>query len=373
MALSRDNDYSMYLYTCNRCRSCTMDKSDLQRPVCPSYAKFGYFSYSGGGKGYVGQGIIEKKVKPSVETAEIAMNCVMCGACQSACPPGFDINAFIRDLRDHVVKKGIYLNDAHKKILDNMDSFGNPFKKKLPDSEAPVFKEGMDILVWRGCNDRLTNAILDPVLKILEKAGMSWGVLENEPCCGSPYLELGDKDAFEKSALKVLETIEKSGAERMLLLCPHCASTMMVDYFEVGDIEVEPLTVPTLLSELIGDEKITLKSNADMKVTFHDPCRLARWLEETDTPREVLDALGVELVEMERSGEFGWCCGGGSFAHQIVPDLANYTAKERIKEARQTGADTIVTACSYCNSFLKRKSGTKQKVVHLADLVAQNI
>lgn len=375
MSLDRANDYSMYLYTCNRCRTCAVEPSAEHKPICPSYALFGYFTYTGGGRGYVAQGILEGKVKPTPETAELAMNCLMCGACAAACPPGFDINSFVRDLRDHLVSAGIHVNPNHEKILDSMHTKGNPYGKSLPAPQAPVFTGGRELLVWQGCRDRLSGQVISSVGKILDAAGVSWGVLPDEPCCGVPLQDLGDKKGFEQAAQNVLETVEASGAERMLIVCPHCAAGMAVDYvMDIGDLTAEPVTLPALLSELIGEEKIKLSGADPLKVTFHDPCRLARWLEETDPSREVLDALdGVELYEMERIEEWGWCCGASGFAPEVAKKLSDFTARERIKEARATGAEAIVTACSYCTDLLEKKSRGKQRVVHIAELLAERL
>jgi len=108
MVLSRDADYANYLYTCNRCRSCTTNRGQASVTVCPSYAHLGYFSYSGGGKGYVAQGILESKVKASPEVAEVAMHCLLCHACQTMCPPGFELITVVRQLRAWLVNRGVY-------------------------------------------------------------------------------------------------------------------------------------------------------------------------------------------------------------------------------------------------------------------------
>jgi len=375
MPLSRDNDYAMYLYTCNRCRSCAVEPSDEHRAVCPSYSLFGYFAYSGGGRGYVAQGIIEGKVKPSEEAAEVAMNCLMCGACMSACPPGFDINNFIRDLRDHLVSADCYVNDVHREILDNMLKAGNPWGKEIKKADLPEFTGGQEILVWRGCEERMDKKLMTSVRAILDAAGVSWGVIGDEPCCGAPLLDLGDRAGFEAQAMRVIETLEKSGAERVLILCPHCAAAMAVDYaMDVGDLEAEPVTLPMFLAELIGEEKLQLSGGPEMTVTYHDPCRLARWLEDTDSAREVIGAMdGLELVEMERTEEWSWCCGAGVWSDSITPDLSSFAARERTKEARATGADTVITACSYCARTLQKNRMRNQGVRHLAEMVAERL
>jgi len=372
MPLSRDNDYAMYLYTCNRCRCCTSEPSDRQEPICPSYDLFGFFAYSGGGKGYVAQGIIESAIRPSQDIAEIAMKCLVCGACQAACPPGFDINAFIRDLRDHLVGEGYFVNEAHKAILDNMERRGNPWGRRPVRREAPEFDSDKELLVWLGCRERFHGRVFSQTGSILDLAGVSWGVLPDEPCCGAPCLDLGRKEGYLESAESVLRAVEDSGAQRMLILCPHCASTMMADYvMEAGDLSAEPVTLPALLSELIAEGRIDVSAGDDMSVTFHDPCRLARWLEETEAPRDVIGAMkGIELREMQRSGKWGWCCGAGGFSEKIAPDLSSHAARQRTAEARSTGADAIITGCSYCTAMLAKHSRAGQKVMHLAELVA---
>jgi Fe-S oxidoreductase len=170
---------------------------------------------------------------------------------------------------------------------------------------------------------------------------------------------------------RVLEAIDVSGAERILVLCPHCAASLGADYVEVGDLTAEPVSLPSFLAELVAEGRLEFGSGPDVTVTYHDPCRLARWLDEVDPARAVLGAMpGVELVEMERNGEWGWCCGAGGWASEIVPELASFTAGERIEEARRTGADQIVTGCSYCTRMLARKSGKKQPVRHVVEVAA---
>ena len=375
MPLTRDADYAMYLYTCNRCRSCAVEPSAEKRSICPSCDYGGFFAYSGGGKGYVAQGILEKKIKPSQEIAELAMTCLSCGACAAACPPGFDINAFIRDLRDHLVGAGFYANPEHKKLIENLRTSGNPWGKKAAASQLPKFSGGEEILVFRGCRERISKELMPAMTTILSAAGMSFGGLEDEPCCGAPFLELGAKADFERAIEKTLEMINRSGAERVLFLCPHCAAALAVDGLEIGDLEPEPVTGPQLIAELVMEERLKLRPEPDdsAPVTFHDPCRLARWLEDLESSREVIRAMGLNLVEMDRRGNWTYCCGSGAWLSQVAPGLGDFAARERIREARESKAGRLLTACSYCVGHLSRRAGKKLEVRHLAELVAARI
>lgn len=372
MTLSTDADYIDYLYTCNRCRCCTTDNTDEMRPVCPAYSCYGFFAFSGGGKGYVSQGILEGKVRPSTEAIDVAMKCLLCGACASMCPPGFDTISFIRDLRSYLVNKGFYINDAHRSVLERARR-GEPWGKAKM-SGLPVFTGSENILVFAGQRERAKCEIMDSLEKIFKKAGISWGVLENEPDSGAVLADLGDMDGFEKQALKAIDALNSSGAEHVLIIDPHDAAAVMHDYFNVGDVEAEGITLPAFLAGLAADGLISFSGGEPVKVTYHDPCKLARWLEEFDAPRELLSAMdGVELVEMPRRGISTYCSGEGLFADAIIPGLARFAAKERKEEAKATGTDIIVTASSYAVDSLNRISKGKPAAVHIADFTAQRM
>lgn len=373
MPLDREADYSFYLYTCNRCRSCAVDRTLDMRPLCPAYSKYGFFAYSGGGKGYVAQGILEGKVAASPETAQVAMSCLLCGACAKMCPPGFDTQAFIRDLRDEIVSKGHYVNDAHKKFLEKA-RLGNPWGKKSLPADIPRFTGKEELLIYLGCAERSRFDLVGHLGKILDAAGMTWGVLENELCCGAPLEDLGDIAAFEEAAAKNIEAINAAGAARVLASCPHCASALSVGYMNFGGIDAGVITLPALIAELVADGRIAFKNDCATTATFHDPCKLARFLDDVDSARTIIGAMqSVALIEMPRSGDSGWCCGSGAWASIVAPDLAQFAVNERIAEARKSGAEYIITACSYCTGFLKKASQGKIKVTHLAEITADRL
>lgn len=378
--LSRDADYAFYLYTCNRCRGCTTDGTEEMRPVCAPHAKYGYFSYSGGGKGYVAQGILEGKVKPE-EAIEVAMKCLLCGACHHMCPPGFETISFIRDLRNHLVSKGHLFNKEHGVILENLKEHLNPWGIRQPvynnHLNIPLVKKGMELAIYVGCRERSKGGSLHSALKILEKAGVSFGIIRDEKCCGAPMLELGDQKTYEKTAKTNIKHLNNLGVDRILTLCPHCATSLCIDYMDVGDLEIDVVTLPTLINELIEEGRLTVNGgDGEITITYHDPCHLGRFLDEYDPPREIFKKIpGLELVEMERSRETALCCGSGGLMNMIVPDLAEFAIRERIIDVKNTGADTAVTACDYCTRFfwksIKKKDGIKVK--HIADVVLEHI
>jgi Fe-S oxidoreductase len=160
------------------------------------------------------------------------------------------------------------------------------------------------------------------------------------------------------------------------------------------------------LDRLIKEGKLKLTRPVPLRVTYHDPCHLGRQGEPYipwegkekkifnqvvvyeprkpryngawgvyNPPRDVLKSIpGLELVEMERIKEYSWCCGAGGGAKEAYPDFSSWTAKERIEEAKSTGAEAIVSACGWCErNFLDSvsTSGDKMQVFDVVDLVKQ--
>ncbi len=381
MVLSRDADYAHYLYTCNRCRSCTTNRGRASVIVCPSYAHLGYFSYSGGGKGYVAQGILEGKVKASPEVAEVAMHCLLCHACQTMCPPGFELITVVRQLREWLVSRGIYGSLAHRQLLDNLRNCGNmwglaPLKrisaKKLGLSTRP---RNTEAVLFLGCHCGFKKSSLESELKIIAAARAKVMVLEDEPCCGNPALELGDQGLFQEMAEKTIKRLNALGVEKVVTICPHCTSALVNDYLEIGELEPEVVHFSEWFLELIDEGRLKLAKQAPKLIaTFQDSCHLTRYLERGDVAREVLQQIGgLELIEMNRSGDAAFCCGAGSWGEELVPELWRFTVRERLREAAGTGASALIVTCPYCERSFQKARPKKMEVTSLARLVASQL
>ena len=380
MPLSHDADYATYLYTCNRCRACTTVRDRPELPVCPSFHHQGFFAYSGGGKGYTAQGVLEGKVAPTLEAAQVAMHCTLCHACATMCPPGFETTHFIRDLRAWFVHHGVYANPAHFRILENMRRLGNPAGKsarRLSTQELGLSTQtqGAEAILFLGCHFGLGRNSLNSVKRIIAAAGARVAVLEDEPCCGNPALELGDAELFAQLAEKNVERLNATGVGRVITLCPHCTSTLVNDYQEAGELQPEVLHLSEWIAELLEKDRIGLaEAEPEFEVSLHDPCHLTRYLERGEVLRQVLEQVpGLKLREMKRSGESAYCCGGGSFAFEVAPELWRFASRERIQEALASGARALVTACPYCQASLSRAGGKRLEVIPLADLIANRL
>ncbi len=171
-------------------------------------------------------------------------------------------------------------------------------------------------------------------------------VSPEERCCGHDLLWNGDRGSFEALARHNVELVRSSGAWMVVTPCAECARTWKIDYepfFEGRIPQVVHLT--ELLEERFDD--LRLKANGLNRVTYQDPCRLCRHMGVVDAPRKVLEAIpGVEIEEMKSNRHGASCCAGGTWGN--CDRFAKRIQIDRLREARATGAEVLVTACPKC-------------------------
>jgi len=206
------------------------------------------------------------------------------------------------------------------------------------------------------------------VLKILNAAGITPVVTDKEACCGHDMLWNGKADVFKKLALQNVETIRQSGAKRVVFSCPEGYYTFKHHYPEyVGDLGFEVIHFYDLVEQMIGDGAIKL-NNLDGAFTYHDPCRLGRMARVFDGPRNILKSIsGIHYNEMERNRENAVCCGTSGWAN--CSSCSKQIQAERLREAKATGADTLVTACPKCQIHLSCALGTMDMDLQIKDLM----
>ncbi len=241
-----------------------------------------------------------------------------------------------------------------------------------------------EILFWVGCagsfDDRYKNVTL-AICKILDKVGISFGVLATEESCtGDPARRAGNEFLFQMQALMNIQVLDGYEVKKIVTGCPHCFNTIKNEYPALGG-NYEVLHHSELIQELINQGKIKSTDGAfkGKKITYHDSCYLGRANEVYEAPRAVLEVLDGALVEMKRSRKTGLCCGaGGGQMFKEAESGKKEVNVERIEEALETGATVVAAACPFCITMLSDGIKVKEKeadvkVYDLAELIASTL
>ena len=179
----------------------------------------------------------------------------------------------------------------------------------------------------------------------MKLADIEYHILDDEKCCGSVLFRTG----FEDEALEqISKNTEVFKDELILTSCAGCYKTFKDDYDDVDVIHISQL-----IDDLIKNKKLNF-SKKDLNVTFHDSCHLGRHSNVFDSPRDVIKAA-ANLVEMESIRENSLCCGAGGGVKSAYPEIASEMAKSRINQARDTGCETLITACPFCKLNLENE------------------
>jgi Fe-S oxidoreductase len=194
--------------------------------------------------------------------------------------------------------------------------------------------------------------VAQATVKILNSMGIEPQILAEERCCGHDQLWEGDLETFHALARINIEKLQESGAKRIVSACPECVRTLKIDYPQfVGDHGMEVLHITELLV-LNGFSTSQVKlETGDTRITYQDPCNLGRHLGVYDPPRQILENQGYELVEMERSRNASLCCGTSCWS--ACGQVSKSIQVERLKEAKATGANLLITACIKCQIHFK--------------------
>lgn len=252
-------------------------------------------------------------------------------------------------------------------------------------AEYAANSETPEVLFWVGCAgsfDQRAQRITKAFAQILEKVGVQFAILgKEEMCTGDPARRSGNEFLFQMMAYNNIQVLNGYNVKKIVTACPHCFNIIGNEYPKLGG-EYEVIHHTTFLQQLINEGRIRLKDGGEFKgkkITYHDSCYLGRGNNIYDAPREVLQALDVELVEMKRCRSNGLCCGAGG-AQMFKEEEAGATRInfERSEEAIETGASIIAANCPFCTTMLTDGVKNKEKeddvkVMDIAEMVALSL
>lgn len=242
--------------------------------------------------------------------------------------------------------------------------------------------EEPEILFWVGCAgsfDDRAKKVTKAIVKILNHVGIKFAVLgTEESCTGDPAKRAGDEFTFQSQALMNIQVLNGYNIKKIVTGCPHCFNTLKNEYPALGGT-YEVIHHTQLVQGLLNEGKLTVEGGEfkGKRITYHDPCYLGRANDVYEAPREVIQKLDVELVEMKRSRAKGFCCGAGGAQMFKEAEPGNREVNvDRSEEALATNAKVIAVGCPFCNTMMTdgvkhfEKEG-EVKVMDVAEMIAQ--
>lgn len=333
---------------------------------CPVYQTLRTKTLSMKGRNRTMLGLLKGKFDVTPSVVDAAFECTLCGNCDRWC--SLKNTDHTRAFREYLLKHGVEPMKEHSSLLASLKNYGNPWFQ--PRSARNKWTRGLDIpkaspggqevLFFAGC----TSAVMKPLVpslvasaKLLMRAGVDFAVMaQEEPCCGSTLLRVGQTDEFEKLERENFDKFKALGIKKIVTACPGCYTTLKRSAERLGE-NIEVVHITQEVADLIrtGDLKVR-RSNE--KMTYHDPCHLGRLGGIFEEPREIMEAVS-EFVEMDNSGYESRCCGAGAGLQSAFPKLSRELAMRKVEEAKGTGATTLVTCCPFCETQLRTVPGVK--------------
>ena len=413
--MSKLEDYGYDASSCIRCSNCkwidpVYTQSARYVKVCPSSARYLFDAYSAQGRLNIAAGVLDGELDYSPTLLDIIYKCTMGGACDTMCKRNIDLEVLkvLEELRAEAYRRGKTLSQHDSmvaSIKDNDNPWGLSKESKYQWHEKvdvkDIAKDKCDVLFFSGCapqDERLCQVPRNSI-ELLKRAGVDVGILgEKEKCCGFFAYQVGERQVAVDLIKENIETFNKLGISMLVTSCAACFNAFLAIYPMYGEMNFKVLHISQLLDQLLQEGKLKFSRNLDIKVTYHDPCNLGRMGEPYipwegtrvkfgkleppkefrrgtygvyEPPRNVLRSIpGLQLVEMERMRENAWCCGAGGGVKTAYPDFALWSAKERLQEMKETGADSLVTCCPHCETNFMDAIEQNNENIKVYDLVA---
>ncbi|HWI40283.1 MAG TPA: (Fe-S)-binding protein [Verrucomicrobiae bacterium] len=324
----------------------------------------------------------------SVE-ADALWSCTSCGACMAACPVFIEHLPKTVKMRRHLVEMKAEFPEELLNLFENIEGRGNPWGiapsergKWAAGVERPYVPGETDYLVFVGCAgsfDSRGKQVSAALAKVLDAAGISWGILgKEEKCCGDSLRRLGNEYAFDRIARENVELLRSRWITRIITQCPHCFTILKNDYRQYG-LELEVIHHGDFIAQLLESGRLKAEAVAEAgKVVVHDSCYLGRHNDLYNAPRKALKKVtGAAPAEMTRTRENSFCCGAGGGRMWIEERHGTRINRERVRQALVEKPDTVCVSCPYCLTMfedgLKDEKAEVVRVKDIAEIVASSL
>lgn len=336
------------------------------------------------------QELLNRVVAGEVIEEEEIWACTTCRACQEQCPVFVEHIQKTVDLRRYLVLTESRFPGEAQLAFRNMENNYNPWgvgwATRADWAEGLGVKilaeeSNVDYLYWPGCAgafDDRNKKVATAMVKILQAAGINFGILgTEEKCCGDSARRLGNEYLYQTLAQENIETMKQYNVKKIITQCPHCFNVFKNEYPQLGG-EFEVIHHTQFLWSLIREGRLKPAQGLSEVVTYHDSCYLGRYNDIYQEPRRIIMRVpGVKLVEMPRHLYRSFCCGAGGGRMWLEESIGKRINEMRTEEALQVKPGVVSTACPFCLTMLddgiKAKEAESVKVMDLAEILLQSL
>jgi Fe-S oxidoreductase len=384
-------------YSCADCGRCADNcpANAAGRPLAPRFLTIKARDYAFQHYPVLGKANNSTPLIGTIYSADEIWSCTTCGACEEECPLFIEYIDKIVDLRRGMIDDG-NVPQSLQKPLKALESRGNPYgkleKKKADWTTVPDVQQACRVKILDSKNGASTLYFVDSITsyddrmqsigrstsRILDHIGENFGILgATEKDSGHEVRRFGEETLFQVLREHNTEAIQASGVQRIVTADPHAFNALKHDYKDVPPVE----HISQVIAREVKEGNIQFKpvEDPDKVYAYHDPCYLGRHNQIYDDPRAVLDAIpGLKRVEMKRSRDRSFCCGGGGLMLFYEPKEEQRMGVLRVRMAAEAGANVIVTACPFCMVNIEdgiKVAGLEGKMsaIDLTELVDQQI
>ena len=322
---------------------------------------------------------------------KVLWQCTTCMACVQECPVMIEhVDSIVDMRRNLVLSESSFpsnLNAVFKSIETNFTPWAfNPADRGewAMDLDIKTMQEdpNCEILYWVGCAgsfDERYKKVSQAFAKLMQKANISFRILgSEEKCNGDTARRLGNEYLAQMMIMENIETLNRYNVKKIVSACPHCYHSLKNEYKQFGG-NYEVLHHSQLIEEMIDKGRLELKKGQNkQKLTYHDSCYLGRYNNLYESPRNSIRNLnGIDYLEMKRNKSRGFCCGAGGGRMFLEDEEGGKINLERTKEAIDTGAEKIASACPFCMTMLtdgiKHFEKSEQiEIKDIAELILEN-
>jgi Fe-S oxidoreductase len=327
------------------------------------------------------EGLLEA---PTDGYSDVFFRCLLCGACTFVCPSGVAVDRILELTRGELASLGLLpdvLSDLDARIAQyrNISAEANEgrlvWADNLPAPPTGLGKERAEVAYFVGCVSSFfprSYKVPQSLVQIFDRAGVDYALLGGaEWCCGYPMFINGELERARDLIGHNVEAVRAMGAKKVVLTCASCYHFWKHSYpaaLGVEDLGLDIQHATEFLADLLETGNLELHELRE-NVTYHDPCDLGRKGGVIEAPRRVLRQIpGLRLVEMAENRDSSHCCGGGGNLESFAPEVSQAVALNRIRQAADVGAGTLVSACQQCERTLANAARAERLRIRVKDI-----